>query len=116
MGEVVTPGKFDGSKGYRFLREEKRDIHYLREPDNWNSGMAWGNLGYQMQYSVESLEGQLAEEGNPHVLQLNLDWHDSDWQNPSAWRLYADGYEVASGNGEYARQCFEVSAESLGLR
>ena len=111
MGEVITSGKFDGSYDYRFLREETRDIHYLKEPAGYSSGMAWGNLGYQMQYSVESLESQLEEEGNPHVLQINFNWRDTNWENPESWRLYADGYVVADGSGGYARECFEASAE-----
>ena len=111
MGEVITPGKFSGNSDYRFLTEEKREIHYLREPSIYSNAMAWGNLGYQMQYSVETLESQLEEEGDPHILQINFDWSDGNWRNPTIWRLYADGYEVASGSGKYARQCFETSAE-----
>lgn len=88
-------------------------MHYLDVPRGFNEGMAHGNLGYQMQYSVESLEQKLAEEGNPHVLQLNAFNPEGDWKNPSTWHLYADGREIASGDGRFARQCFESSAEAF---
>lgn len=96
-----------------FLSGKRQPLHYLREPHGFNSGMAWGNAGYQMHYSVETLEKQLASEGNPHILQLNSFSYNDDWKNPTSWHLYADGYEVASGDGDYARQCFEESAEAF---
>ena len=64
---ACTPGIFSGNSSFRNLDVEQREMHYLREPKGFSSGMAWGNLGYQMQYSVESLERQLADEGNPHT-------------------------------------------------
>lgn len=93
---------------------EKRQLHCLDVPHGFVSGMARGNLGYQMQYSVRLLERQLADEGHPHVLQLNAFGNgECGWENPRRWYLYADGFEVAHGSGEFARACFEDSAEAF---
>lgn len=43
----------------------KREVHYLDVPHGFASGKAYGNLGYQMQYSIRVLERRLAEEGRP---------------------------------------------------
>ncbi len=109
--------QFDASVGARtrgtaphHFSEKRPEFHYLRKPTGFTTGMAWGNLAYQMRYSVETLEKHLVIEGTPHVLQLNMDRKDDDWQNPTGWCLYADGREVASGSGAFARQCFEESA------
>ena len=85
MGKVITPDKFSGNNNYRVLREEMREFHYLREPNNYSSGMAWGDLGYQMQYSVESLESLLEEEGA-------YDAHNRYWfrVTPMAFPCFAD--------------------------
>lgn len=71
------------------------------------------NLGYQMQGSVALLEEQLAEESNPHVLQLNLQWEGDDWRNPTAWDFYADGTRAASETGAFARAAFCESASAF---
>ena len=109
MGEPTTFSKLN----MHYLTANEPKMHWLDKPTSFNSGMAHGNLGYQMQYSVESLEAQLVAEGNPHVLQLNAYAYDDDWKNPTSWRLYADGYQVASGDGKYAKQCFQASAEAF---
>lgn len=96
------------------MRAKKPVFHYLREPHGFSSFQLWGNLHYQMQWSVRTLEAQLAREGRPHVLQLNAfscEGREADWRNPVRWYLYADGREVARGDGEQARRCFEESAE-----
>ena len=64
---------------------------------------------------MRTLEEQLAVEGNPHVLQLNMfnDDDPGDWKNPTRWSLYADGVEIATGDGAYARDCFRESAEAF---
>ena len=95
------------------LPEALPNIHYLREPYNLGSFWKWGNLHYQMQWSVQTLEEQLRDEGNPHVLQLNAFSYSDNWQNPDSWYLYADGILVGFGNGARARQCFEESAEAF---
>lgn len=112
MGDSFHNDTFSGNPAYRFLTEEMRELHLLREPHGYAEGMAFGNLAYQMRYSVESLELQLREEGAPHVLQLSIFWHNES-QEPTRWHLYADGYEVAAGTGSFARQCFEGSAEKF---
>ena len=92
----------------------KKEFHYLDKPRGYVSGMARGNLGHQMHYSVCLLEKQLADEGRPHVLQLNAFGEgEGGWMNPDRWHLYADGLEVAIGSGEFARACFEDSAEAF---
>lgn len=96
--------------GYRYLTGERRQLHLLRQPHGYAAGMAWGTVGYQMRYSVETLEAALAEEGNPHVLQLDVRGED---RQPQVWSFYADGTLVAGGDGEYATQCFEESAEKF---
>ena len=108
---IITPGTFEGNPRFMGLDAEQceREFHPLREPLSWGSAVAWDNLGYQMQYSIESLEKSLAEDKAWHVLQINLDWHDDDWQNPTYWHLFADGREVAGGTGDFARECFEES-------
>lgn len=96
------------------MKPEKPALCYLREPRDFSSAQLWGNLHYQMQWSVRTLEDQLAREGRPHVLQLNAfscEGQEADWRNPVRWYLYADGREVARGDGEQARCCFEESAE-----
>jgi hypothetical protein len=87
-------------------------MHYLRKPYNLGSFWKWGNLGYQMQYSVELLEQELVEAGHPHVLQINaLYGEDGSWQNPSRFYLYADGVKVAWGVREMMRSCFAQGPE-----
>lgn len=89
------------------------EFNYLYVPDSGVGKRACCNLGYQMQHSVEALEQQLSDEGNPHVLQLNAFSSEGDWKNPDRWHLYADGREVASGDGEYARDCFRESSTAF---
>ncbi|WP_288219365.1 hypothetical protein [uncultured Adlercreutzia sp.] len=90
----------------------RREMHYLREPHGFAEGTAWGNLGYQMAYSAKVLEERLAEEGRFFVLQLNVErGGGGGWKNPTSWRLYANGRKVASGSGDFARECFYESAE-----
>lgn len=91
----------------------KPTIHYLRQPKNLGSFWLWGNLHYQMQWSVEMLEQELVEEGDPHVLQLNAYSYRDDWRNPDSWHLYVDGIHVAHGDGDQARRCFEEDAETF---
>ena len=109
MGEPTTSGK----NSTRYLTAREPEMHWLDKPTDWSSGIAHGNLGYQMQYSVESLEAQLEAEGNPHVLQLNAFAYENDWKKPTSWHLYADGIEVASGDGKFVKQCFQASAETF---
>lgn len=95
------------------LTGRREELKLLLEPTSPATSLGRANLGYQMQHSAKVLEERLAEEGRPHVLQLNLSWHDDDWQNPHFWHLYADGTEVLQGDGSFARQCFVEDEEAF---
>ena len=99
------------NRDFFHLACEPRDMHMIDVPHGVASGMAKGNLGHQMRYSVELLEQELAEAEQAHVLQLALDGDDK--RNPSSWTLYVDGCAAASGSGEYARECFFQSATAF---
>ncbi len=98
----------------KYFDVPRREMHYLSHPQGFSSGMAQGNLGYQMAYSIEVLEERLADNGKYCVLQLNMDRKDGGWMNPTSWSLYANGSKVASGSGTFARECF-YSSESAFL-
>ena len=96
------------------VQEKRPPFHYLSNIDGYVAFQVRGNLHYQMQYSVKTLEEQLAAEGKPHVLQLNafsFKGAEGEWRAPDRWYLYADGLEVARGTAAQARICFEESAE-----
>lgn len=95
---------------YLNLQAEPRPLKLLDEPDGYISAMAKANLGHQMRYSVELLEKELADEGAPRILQLQTDGDPAD---PAHWSLYANGALVASGTGEFARECFERDARAF---
>ena len=52
------------------LNVERPRMHLLDEPTGYISAMGKANLGHQMRYSVEHLEAELADDGEPRVLQL----------------------------------------------
>lgn len=110
--DSATPGAGATAPGsnsaFHNLRPEVKRLHLLVKPTGWTSGMAMDNPGFQMKHSVKLLEQELAETGEPRVLQLFLRGADS--RDPDAWELYADGVMVASGTGAFARECFEESA------
>ena len=89
---------------YLNLQAEPHPLKLLDEPDGYISAMTKANLGHQMRYSTKLLERELASEGVPRILQLQTDGDD---RYPSFWRLYVNGRSIASGTGEFARQCFE---------
>lgn len=62
-----------------------------------------------MRFTVQALEEGPCAAGDPHVLQIKLLGDDS--REPSSWKLFADGACVASGSGDFARECFCESAE-----
>lgn len=99
------------NRNFFHLACEPRQMRMIDAPHGMASGMTKGNLGHQMRYSVELLERELAEAGQVHVLQLALGGDDK--RNPASWTLYVDGCAVASGSGEYARECFFQSATSF---
>lgn len=102
-GATVTVGS-----AFHNLRAERKRLNLLVKPTGFVSGMAMDNPGFQMNHSVKLLEQELADTDEPRVLQLFL--RGSDQKNPDAWELFADGAMVASGTGDFARECFEQSA------
>lgn len=92
------------------LSVERPRMHLLDEPTGYISAMGKSNLGHQMHYSVERLEAELADGGEPHVLQLVC---EGDEREPQSWTLYADGLKCARGTGEFARACFCEAADAF---
>ena len=117
---------------YSCLTVDRPRIHLLDKPDCFAGAMAKSNLTHQMRYSIQVLEDELLKAETPHVLTLKityeepldlLDDEDGNWvvfngfhrsvrevirnEQPEWWMLYADGIRVASGSGDFARQCFE---------
>ena len=64
------------------LSVERPRMHLLDEPTGYISAMGKSNLGHQMHYSVERLEAELADGGEPHVLQLLC---EGDERDPQSW-------------------------------
>lgn len=85
-----------------------RRMHLLDKPYGYISALAKDNLAHQMRFSVKMLEDELLAAGTPHVLQIKLQGDDA--REPSAWTLFADGEDVASGSGTFARECFYEGA------
>ena len=86
------------------LSVEQPRMHLLDEPTGKS------NLGHQMRYSAERLEAELANGGEPRVLQLVC---EGDEREPQWWTLYADGLKCAHGTGEFARACFCEAADAF---
>ena len=95
-------------RDFHNLTVKPRRMHLLDEPHGYVSALAKNNLAHQMRFSAEALEGELAAAGTPHVLQIEL--QGDDLREPSAWTLFADGEDVASGSGAFARECFYEGA------
>ena len=91
-------------RDFHNLTVHPRRMHLLDEPHGYVSALAKNNLAHQMRFSVKTLEDELLVAGTPHVLQIEL--RGDDLREPSAWTLFADGEEVASGSGAFARECF----------
>ena len=91
-------------RDFRNLTVNPRRMHLLDEPHGYVSALAKNNLAHQMRFSVKALEDELLVAGAPHVLQIKL--QGDDLREPSAWTLFADGEDVASGSGTFARECF----------
>lgn len=84
-------------------------MHLMDKPNGYASAMVKSSLSHQMHFTVQKLEEELRAAGDPHVLQIKLLGDDS--RGPSSWKLYADGACVASGSGDFARECFCEGAE-----
>ena len=91
-------------RDFHNLTVNPRRMHLLDEPHGYVSALAKNNLAHQMRFSVKALEDELLVAGAPHVLQIKL--QGDDLREPSAWTLFADGEDVASGSGTFARECF----------
>lgn len=91
-------------RDFHNLTVDPRRMHLLDEPHGYVSALSKNNLAHQMRFSVKMLEDELLAAGTPHVLQIKL--QDDDLREPSAWTLFADGEDVASGSGAFARECF----------
>ena len=95
-------------RDFHNLTVNPRRMHLLDEPCGYVSALAKNNLAHQMRFSVMMLEDELLAAGTPHVLQIELQGDDS--REPTAWTLFADGEDVASGSGVFARECFYEGA------
>ena len=95
-------------RDFHNLTVNPRRMHLLDEPHGYISALAKDNLAHQMRFSVKTLEDELLAVGTPHVLQIELRGDDS--REPAAWTLFADGEDVASGSGAFARECFYEGA------
>ena len=91
-------------RDFHNLTVNPRHMHLLDEPHGYVSALAKNNHAHQMRFSVKTLEDELLAAGTPHVLQIKL--QGDDLRDPSAWTLFADGEDVASGSGAFARECF----------
>lgn len=95
---------------FLFLNVEQPRMHLLDEPTGYVSAMARANLGHQMRYSVKRLEAEIADSGEPRVLQLICEGNERE---PRSWTLYADGLRCAHGTSDFARACFYEAAEAF---
>ena len=95
-------------RDFHNLAINPRRMHLLDEPHGYASALAKNTLAHQMRFSVKTLEDELLVAGTPHVLQIELQGDDS--REPAVWTLFADGEDVASGSGAFARECFYEGA------
>lgn len=98
-------------RNFHNLVVKPNHMHLLDKPNGYASAMVKSSLSYQMRFTVQKLEEELRAAGNPHVLQIKLSGDNS--REPSSWKLFADGTCVASGSGDFARECFCKGAEAF---
>ena len=96
-------------RNFHNLAAKPKRIHLLDGPSGYASAMVKSSLSHQMRFTVQKLEEELCAAGNPHVLQIKLLGDES--HEPSSWKLFADGACLASGSGDFARECFCEGAE-----
>lgn len=99
-------------RNFHNLAAKPKRMHLLDEPSGYASAMvknSLSRLSHRMRFTVQKLEEELCAAGNPHVLQIKL--FGDDLREPSSWKLFADGACVASGSGDFARECFYEGAE-----
>lgn len=100
-----------GVRDFLNLTCDPEPMHWLDKPTGFASALAKSNLAYQMRYSVELLESELARIDMRHVLQLVLEGGGE--YDPEHWSLYADGVRVARGSGAFVRACFRERAHAF---
>lgn len=101
-------------RNFHNLAAKPKRMHLLDGPSGYASAMVKSSLSHQMRFTVQVLEKELFDAGDPHVLQIKL--LGDDLREPSSWKLFADGACVANGSGAFARKCFCEGAEvSLDL-
>lgn len=96
-------------RNFHNLVVKPKRMHLLDKPNGYASALAKSSLSHQMRFTVQKLEAELCAAGNPHVLQIKLLGDNS--REPSSWKLFADGACIASGSGDFARECFCEGAE-----
>ena len=96
-------------RNFHNLDAQPKPMHLLDKPNGYASAMIKSSLSHQMRFTVQVLEKELCDAGDPHVLQIKL--LGDDLREPSSWKLFADGACVASGSGDFARECFCEGAE-----
>lgn len=96
-------------RNFHNLAAKPKRMHLLDKPNGYASAMVKSSLPHQMCFTVQALEKELYTAGDPHVLQIKLLGDDS--RELSSWKLFADGTCVASGSGDFARECFCEGAE-----
>ena len=96
-------------RNFHNLVVKPNHMHLLDNPNGYASAMVKSSLSHQMRFTVQKLEEEFCAASDPHVLQVKLLGDDS--REPSSWKLFADGACVASGSGDFARECFREGAE-----
>lgn len=96
-------------RNFHNLVVKSNRMHLLDKPNGYASAMVKSSLSHQMRFTVQKLEEELCAAGDPHVLQIKPLGDDS--REPSSWKLFADGACIASGSGDFARECFCEGAE-----
>lgn len=96
-------------RNFHNLDAQPKPMHLLDKPNGYASAMIKSSLSHQMRFTVQVLEKELCDAGDPHVLQIKL--LGDDLREPSSWKLFADGACIADGSGAFARECFCEGAE-----
>ncbi len=96
-------------RNFHNLIVKPNHMYLLDKPNGYASTMVKSSLSHQMRFTVQVLEEELCDAGDPHVLQTKLLGDDS--REPSSWKLFVDGKCVADGSGAFARECFCEGAE-----
>ena len=89
-------------RNFHNLVVKPNHMHLLDKPNGYASAMVKSSLSHQMRFTVQKLEEELCTAGK--LL-------GDDSREPSSWKLFADGTCIASGSGDFARECFCKGAE-----